>query len=149
MMSLKELLMEDMKQAMRDKDTITKNVITMARAAILQIEKDKKIELDEEGVLDVISKQVKQRKDSLAEFIKGGREDLIDLTNQELAILMKYLPQQLTKEELTEIVKDAVEKLNVTEMKEMGKVMAEVMPRVKGKADGKAINEIVKELLAK
>ncbi len=149
MMSLKELLMEDMKQAMRDKDTITKNVITMARAAILQIEKDKKIELDEEGVLDVIAKQVKQRKDSLAEFIKGGREDLIDLTNQELAILMKYLPQQLTKEELTEIVKDAVEKLNVTEMKEMGKVMAEVMPRVKGKADGKAINEIVKELLAK
>lgn len=148
-MSLKELLMEDMKQAMRDKDTITKNVITMARAAILQIEKDKKIELDEEGVLDVIAKQVKQRKDSLAEFIKGGREDLIDLTNQELAILMKYLPQQLTKEELTEIVKDAVEKLNVTEMKEMGKVMAEVMPRVKGKADGKAINEIVKELLAK
>lgn len=149
MMSLKEVLMEDMKQAMRDKDTITKNVITMARAAILQIEKDKKIELDEEGVLDVIAKQVKQRKDALAEFIKGGRDDLIDLTNQELAILMKYLPQQLTKEELTKIVKDAVEKLNVTEMKEMGKVMAEVMPQVKGKADGKAINEIVKELLAK
>lgn len=148
-MSLKEVLMEDMKQAMRDKDTITKNVITMARAAILQIEKDKKIELDEEGVLDVIAKQVKQRKDALAEFIKGGRDDLIDLTNQELAILMKYLPQQLTKEELTKIVKDAVEKLNVTEMKEMGKVMAEVMPQVKGKADGKAINEIVKELLAK
>ena len=149
MMSLKEVLMEDMKQAMRDKDTITKNVITMARAAILQIEKDKKIELDEEGVLDVIAKQVKQRKDAMAEFIKGGRDDLIDLTNQELAILMKYLPQQLTKEELTKIVKDAVEKLNVTEMKEMGKVMAEVMPQVKGKADGKAINEIVKELLAK
>ena len=149
MMSLKEVLMEDMKQAMRDKDTITKNVITMARAAILQIEKDKKIELDEEGVLDVIAKQVKQRKDALAEFIKGGRDDLIDLTNQELAILMKYLPQQLTKEELTKIVKDAVEKLNVTEMKEMGKVMAEVMPQVKGKADGFAINEIVKELLAK
>ena len=149
MMSLKEVLMEDMKQAMRDKDTITKNVITMARAAILQIEKDKKIELDEEGVLDVIAKQVKQRKDALAEFIKGGRDDLIDLTNQELAILMKYLPQQLTKEELTKIVKDAVEKLNVTEMKEMGKVMAEVMPQAKGKADGKAINEIVKELLAK
>ena len=148
-MSLKEVLMEDMKQAMRDKDTITKNVITMARAAILQIEKDKKIELDEEGVLDVIAKQVKQRKDAMAEFIKGGRDDLIDLTNQELAILMKYLPQQLTKEELTKIVKDAVEKLNVTEMKEMGKVMAEVMPQVKGKADGKAINEIVKELLAK
>ena len=149
MMSLKEVLMEDMKQAMRDKDTITKNVITMARAAILQIEKDKKIELDEEGVLDVIAKQVKQRKDALAEFIKGGRDDLIDLTNQDLAILMKYLPQQLTKEELTKIVKDAVEKLNVTEMKEMGKVMAEVMPQAKGKADGKAINEIVKELLAK
>ena len=148
-MSLKEVLMEDMKQAMRDKDTITKNVITMARAAILQIEKDKKIELDEEGVLDVIAKQVKQRKDAMAEFIKGGRDDLIDLTNQELAILMKNLPQQLTKEELTKIVKDAVEKLNVTEMKEMGKVMAEVMPQVKGKADGKAINEIVKELLAK
>jgi len=119
------------------------------RAAILQIEKDKKIELDDEGVLDVIAKQVKQRKDSLEELVKGGRDDLVDVTKKELDILMKYLPKQLTKEELTSIVKEAIDKLHITEMKEMGKVMGEVMPKVKGKADGKAINEIVKELLAK
>lgn len=148
-MSLKETLMNDMKQAMKDKDTLTKNVVTMVRAAILQIEKDKKIELDDEGVLDVIAKQVKQRKDALEEFKKGGREDLVELTQNELSILLKYLPQQLTKEELTVIVKEAVEKLKITEMKEMGKVMGEVMPKVKGRADGKAINEIVKEILAK
>ena len=148
-MSLKETLMNDMKQAMKDKDTLTKNVVTMVRAAILQIEKDKKIELDDDGVLDVIAKQVKQRKDALEEFTKGGRDDLVELTQNELGILLNYLPQQLTKEELTVIVKEAVEKLKITEMKEMGKVMGEVMPKVKGRADGKAINEIVKEILAK
>lgn len=148
-MTLKEILMNDMKTAMRDKDVLTKNVITMARAAILQVEKDNKIELDEAGVIDVISKQVKQRRDALTDFTKGERQDLMDLTNQEIEILLKYLPQQLTKEELTAIVKAAVDKLNITEIKEMGKVMAEVMPQVKGKADGKAINEIVKELLTK
>ncbi|MFA0816450.1 MAG: GatB/YqeY domain-containing protein [Anaerofustis sp.] len=148
-MSLKETLMNDLKTAMKEKDTIAKNAVTMVRAAILQIEKDKKIELDDEGVLDVIAKQVKQRKDSLEEFVKGGRDDLVDVTKKELDILMKYLPKQLTKEELTSIVKEAIDKLHITEMKEMGKVMGEVMPKVKGKADGKAINEIVKELLAK
>ncbi len=141
--------MNDLKTAMKDKNVLAKNVITMVRAAILQYEKDNLKELDDEGVIEVIAKQVKQRRDALAEFTKGGRQDLIDLTNGEIELLLTYLPQQLTREELTAIVKEAVEKLNVTEMKEMGKVMSEVMPKVKGRADGKAINEIVKEILSK
>jgi len=148
-MSIKETLMNDLKTAMKDKNVLAKNVITMVRAAILQYEKDNLKELDDEGVIEVIAKQVKQRRDALAEFTKGGRQDLIDLTNGEIELLLTYLPQQLTREELTAIVKEAVEKLNVTEMKEMGKVMSEVMPKVKGRADGKAINEIVKEILSK
>lgn len=147
-MSLKETLMNDLKNAMKDKDVVAKNVITMIRAAILQYEKDNKAELDDSGVIDVIAKQVKQRKDALAEFTKGGRQDLIDLTNHEINLLLAYLPQQLSKVELTAVVKEAMEKLDIKEMKQMGKLMGEVMPKVKGRADGKAINDIVKELLS-
>lgn len=146
-MSLKKTLMNDLKNAMKEKDVTAKNVITMIRAAILQYEKDNKAELDDAGVIDVIAKQVKQRRDALADFTKGGRQDLIDLTNREIELLMGYLPQQLSREELTVIIKEAMEKLNITQIKEMGKVMGEVMPKVKGRADGKTINEIVKELL--
>lgn len=147
-MSLKETLMNDLKNAMKEKNVVAKNVVTMIRAAILQYEKDNKTELDDAGVIDIIAKQVKQRKDALADFIKGGRQDLVDLTNNEINLLLAYLPQQLSKEELTAIVKEAMEKFNVKEIKEMGKIMGEVMPKIKGKADGKAVNEIVKELLS-
>ena len=146
-MALKEQLMVDLKKAMKEKDTVAKNVVTMVRASILQYEKDKKSELDDEGIIEIIAKQVKQRKDSLADFIKADRQDLIETTNREIELLMDYLPQQLTKEELTSIVQDAIEELGITELKQMGKVMANVMPKVKGRADGKMISEIVKEYL--
>jgi uncharacterized protein YqeY len=147
-MTLKEQLMQDLKTAMKEKDTIKKNVVTLVRAAILQYEKDNKAELDDEGVAEIISKQLKQRKDALSDFVKAGREDLIETTNKEIALLTAYLPEQLSKEELQAIVKEAVEKLQVTEIKQMGKVMAEVMPKVKGRADGKAISDVVKALLS-
>ena len=146
-MALKEQLMADLKKAMKEKDTVAKNVVTMIRASILQYEKDKKSELDDEGIIEIIAKQVKQRKDSLADFTKADRQDLIETTNREIELLMDYLPQQLTKEELTSIVQDAIEELGITEVKQMGKVMAHVMPNVKGRADGKMISEIVKEYL--
>ncbi len=147
-MSLKEILAEDLKSAMKDKDTVRKNTVQMVRAAVLQFEKDKKVTLDDEGVLEVIAKQLKQRKDSLPDYEKSGRDDLIAELKAEIDVLMKYLPEQLTKEELEVIVKEAVEATGASSMKDMGKIMAAVMPKTKGRADGKMINEIAKAMLS-
>lgn len=147
-MSLKEILMQDMKSAMKEKDVVKKNVVMMIRAGILQIEKDNKVNLDDDGVIDVIAKQLKQRRDSLADFEKGARQDLVDLTNREIELLLSYMPKQLSKEEVNEIVKEAVGRLGLASVKDMGKLMADVMPKVKGRTDGKAINEAAKEFLS-
>ena len=147
-MSLKDKLAQDLKTAMKDKDTVRKNVVQMIRAGILQIEKDKKITLDDEGVLEVIAKQLKQRKDSLPDYEKSGREDLIAELKAEIGFLMEYLPEQLSEDELTVIVKEAVTETGASSMKDMGKVMAAVMPRTKGRADGRMINEKAKKLLS-
>ncbi len=145
-MSLKDQLAADLKSAMKDKDIVRKNVVQFIRAGILQIEKDKKITLDDDGVIDVIAKQLKQRRDSLPDYEKSGREDLIAELKTEMDILMGYLPKQLTREELEIIVKDAVEQTGATSVKDMGKIMAAVMPKTKGRADGKVINEIARSL---
>ncbi len=147
-MSLKEQLAADLKDAMKNKETIRKNVVQLIRSGVLQIEKDKKITLDDEGVLDVIAKQLKQRRDSLPDYEKSGREDLIAELKTEMDILMGYLPKQLTSEELEEIVKAAVAETGASSVKDMGKIMAAVMPKTKGRADGKVINEIARALLA-
>ncbi len=147
-MSLKEQLAADLKAAMKDKDTIRKNVVQMIRAGVLQIEKDKLITLDDEGVLEVIAKQLKQRKDSLPDYEKSGRSDLIAELKAEIGYLMEYLPEQLSDEELTQIVKEAVEAVGAETVKDMGKVMAFVMPKTKGRADGRRINEIAKTMLS-
>jgi len=147
-MSLKDRLLEDMKIAMREKDLIKKNAVQMARAAILQVEKDNRITLDDEGVIDVISREVKKRKDVLPEYEKSGRQDLIDNLNREIEILMSYLPEQLSEEELESIVKATIEEVGATGMKDMGKVMQAVLSKTKGRADGKVINTIVKKYLS-
>ena len=147
-MSLKEQLAADLKDAMKNKETIRKNVVQLIRSGVLQIEKDKKITLDDEGVLDVIAKQLKQRRDSLPDYEKSGREDLIAELKTEMDILMGYLPKQLTREELEEIVKAAVAETGASSVKDMGKIMSAVMPKTKGRADGKVINEIARALLA-
>ncbi|QCX32409.1 GatB/YqeY domain-containing protein [Caloramator sp. E03] len=146
-MSLKDKLQEDWKAALKNKDSFRANVISMARAAVLQAEKVDGSKLDDEGVIAVLSKEVKQRRDSILEFEKGNRQDLVEQAKKEIEILLEYLPQQLSKEELTEIVKSAVNEVNATSIKEMGKVMAAIMPKVKGRADGKLVNEIVKQIL--
>lgn len=148
-MSLKEILADDLKSAMKDKDIIRKNVVQMVRAAVLQVEKDNKVTLDDDGVLDVIAKQLKQRRDSLPDYEKSGREDLIADLKAEMDVLMKYLPEQLTEDELRTIVEAAIDSTGASSMKDMGKVMSEVMPKVKGRADGKMINEIAKAILTK
>jgi uncharacterized protein YqeY len=146
-MSLKEVLQQDLKTAMKEKDSIRKSVITMIRAAILQVEKDKKIELDDEGVIEVIAKGVKQRKDSIPEFEKGNRLDLVENIQKEIDILMAYLPQQLSEDEVSKIVAETIVEVGAQSAKDMGKVMSALMPKVKGRADGKLVNMIVKQQL--
>jgi len=145
---LKERLLDDLKNSMKEKNEIRKNTITLIRSAILQQEKDNKVVLEDEQITQIIAKEAKKRKDSLADYEKSGREDLISQINEEISILSEYLPKQLSKEEVTEIVKSTVEELNATSMKDMGKIMKVVKEKVGVTADGKMINEIVKEILA-
>ena len=144
---LKEQLLNDLKIAMKEKDKVRKTTITMIRAAILQIEKDKKIELDEADILDVIAKQMKQRRDALEEFQKANRDDLVEQTQAEMKVIEAYLPKQLTKEEIQLIVDETIAETGVQSLKEMGKLMAALMPKVKGLADGKMVNTVVRERL--
>jgi uncharacterized protein YqeY len=150
-MSLKDKLTDDMKQAMKDKEAgkLRLSVIRMVRANIKNLEIDKKKELTEEEVLDVLAKEVKMRRDSMEEFKKGNRPDLVENLEQEIAILMQYLPQQLSEEEVRAFVAEAVKEAQAASAKDMGKVMAVLMPKVKGRADGKLVNNIVREFLNK
>ncbi len=147
-MSLKERLTADFKEALKSKDQVKKNAVSMARAAIKQYEVDHREELDEEGVIDVLSKQVKMRKDALADFEKAGRTDLLDVYKAEIEILQTYLPAQLTEQEVRGIVEETVRQLDLSmEKKNMGKVMKAVMPQVKGRADGGLVKKVVESLM--
>lgn len=145
---LKEKLLEDLKDAMKTKNVNKKNAVQMVRTAILQIEKDKGIEVSDEQILGIVAKEVKTRKDAIAEYEQANREDLIEKANEEIKALEEYLPKQLTDEELVTEVKKAIEKLNATSMKDMGPVMKEAKATIGAQADGKRINEVVKSLLA-
>ena len=145
---LKEKLLEDLKTAMKEKDEIRKNAVQMVRAAILQVEKDKGITVEDAQILDIIAKEVKKRKDSLDDYKKGGREDIVKQVETEIEILSAYLPRQLSKEEITEIVKEVITQTNATSMKDIGIVMKSAKEKIGASADGKTINEVVKELLA-
>ena len=144
---LKEKLLEDLKSAMKEKDEIKKNTVQMVRAAILQIEKDKAIEVSEEQIIEIIAKEVKKRKDEAIDFEKSGRQDLIEKNKQEIEILTTYLPKQLSKEEIEDIAKDIIAKVNATSIKDMGKVMKAAKEKIGAGSDGKTINEVVKSLL--
>jgi uncharacterized protein len=146
-MSLKERLLEDMKVAMRDKDTIKKNAIQLTRSAVLQVEKDNRVTLDDDGIIEIIAKEVKKRRDSVPEFEKAARQDLVDDLNKEIEVLLQYLPQQLTEEELEVIVKQAIQDTGASSARDLGKIMQAVLPQVKGRADGKVINQIAKKYL--
>lgn len=146
-MSLKERLQDDWKLAMKNKDNFRAGVISMARAAVLQSEKTDGKALDDEQVIDVISREVKQRRESIAEFEKGNRPDLVEQAKKEIEILLDYLPQQLTEDEIHEMVREAIVEVGANSIKDMGKVMSVIQPRVKGRADGKIVSQIVKEQL--
>jgi len=146
-MSLKEQLFADLKTAMKEKDSVRKDTVQLIRSGILQIEKDNKVELDDEAITDVISKQLKSRNDSLPDYEKSGRTDLIEKLNQEIDILLGYLPEQLSETEIQTIVEEAVKESGASSIKDMGKVMSVTTPKVKGRADNKIVGSFVKKML--
>jgi uncharacterized protein len=148
-LSLPERLNNDMKQAMKNKEKDRLTTIRMVKAS-LQNEAIKfgKQELSEEEELTVLSREVKQRKDSLQEFEKAGRQDLVEKIQTELKHVEVYMPQQLSEEEVTEIVKEAIAETGAASKADMGRVMAVLMPKVKGKADGSLVNKLVQQHLS-
>ncbi|MFD0692820.1 GatB/YqeY domain-containing protein [Paenibacillus sp. GCM10027628] len=146
-MSLSERLNEDMKQAMKSQDKFKLSVIRMVRSTIKNSEIDLKRTLDDNEVLDVLTREIKQRKDSLQEFEKAGRDDLADNLRAELVILAEYMPQQLSEEEVKAIVQQTIQQVGASSKADMGKVMTALMPQVKGRADGKLINQLVQQQL--
>lgn len=147
-MSLLERLNNDMKQAMKNKEKDKLSVIRMVKASLQNeaIKTGQDLSGDEE--LTVLSREVKQRKDSLHEFEKAGRDDLVEKLRTELSYIVEYMPKQLTEEELSDIVKSAILETGASTKAEMGKVMAVLMPKVKGKADGSLVNKLVQQHLS-
>lgn len=145
---MKEQLLQDLKEAMREKDTIKKDAITMFRASILQVEKDTQKTLNDDEICAIVAKEVKKRKESLKEYEEANREDIVESLKREIEVLSKYLPEQLTKEEIEKLVEQAIVESQATSMRDMGKVMSILRPKTAGKADGKLVSDIVKEKLA-
>ena len=145
---LKGRLLQDFKEAMKEKNELKKNTIMMVRAAILQIEKDTQKELNDDAILEILAKEIKKRKDSLEDIEKSGREDLIKQVNDEMAIIKAYLPEELSMEELEKIIEEVIAETGATSMKDMGKVMQAAKAKTAGRADNKVINEIVKKKLS-
>ncbi len=146
-MSLSERLNDDMKQAMKSQDKFRLSVIRMIRSAVKNIEIDQRKTLNDDEVLDILNRELKQRKESLHEFEKAGRDDLVKQLEAEIAIVGEYLPEQLGESELKEIVSRTIQEVGATTKAEMGKVMAALMPKIKGKADGKVVNQLVLQFL--
>ncbi len=146
-MSLKAKLMDDLKVAMREKQVARKSTITMLRAAIKQVEVDKRVELDDESIVEIVAKQIKQKRSAIDEFTKGERQDLADEALMEIELLMAYMPEQLSLEEVSKLVQETINEVGAQTMKDMGKVMGVLQPKVKGVADGKTVSNMVKELL--
>ena len=145
---LKEQLLEDFKNAMKEKDEIRKNTVMMIRSAILQIEKDTQKEVSENEIIEIIAKEMKKRKETLADIEASGRTDLIANVNREIEVIKAYLPEELSKEEIEKIVVETIAEVGAQTIRDMGKVMQAVKPKTAGRADNKLINEIVKAKLA-
>lgn len=143
---LKNRLLLDLKNTMKNKDIVAKNTIQSLRAAILQYEIDNKQELTDDKIIDIISKEKKKRLDALEQFNKSDRQDLIQQTQKELNVISKYLPQPATQEEIEQTVTNTIKELNATQ-KDFGKVMKEVTAKLKNRTDGKTISGIVKQKL--
>ncbi len=146
-MSLLQRLDGDLKTALRESDRLRLSAIRLVKAAVKNLQIEKGRDLSDEEILSVISTLAKQRRESIEQFSKGGRNDLADQERRELAVLRAYMPEQLSPEELDSLILQAIKESSARDEKDMGKVMKVLMPRVKGVSDGKAVNSRVKELL--
>ena len=146
-MTLTETLQDDLKKAMRSGDVMRRSVIRMLRSEIHNREIESRSELDDAATIQLLGRQAQQRRDSIEAFERAERDDLVQKEQAELAIIMGYLPQQLTGEELLEIVRGSIEQVGAAGPQDMGKVMGAVMPKVRGRAEGRAVNRIASELL--
>jgi uncharacterized protein YqeY len=146
-MDLKEQLRADMTTAMKGGDTQRRDVLRMIMAAVKQTEVDNRVTLDDNGVQDVLRKQLKQRQESVEDYSKAGRQDRVDQEMAEIAIIENYLPQMMSREEIEQIARAIVAETGATDAKSMGQVMSRLMPQVKGRADGRLVNEVVRDLL--
>lgn len=144
---MRERILEDLKKAMKERDKVKLSVIRMVKSAIQMEELNKKRELTDDEIIDVISKQIKTRKDSIKEFEKGSRDDLIESTQTEIDILKDYLPEQLSDDEILEIIDKVFNDVKPESSKDMGKIMKVVSPMVKGRADMGKVSSIIKEKL--
>ena len=147
-MSLKETILQELTVATKAKDAIRMNTLRMLRAAIKNREVELRTELDDQEILRLIRTQVKQHRDSIRLYKEGGRHDLAKKEEQELAILMSFMPEQLSKEAIAQMVKRVIEKLDAKDMRDMGRVMKTLMAELGGSADGKVVSEIVRKQLA-
>ena len=147
-MSLKAQLTSDLKDAMRQRDERRRDVLRFTLAALQNAEIAAREELDEPAAMAVLAKEAKQRRDSIEEFRKADRQDLVTKEEAELAFLSPYLPEQLSREEIAEAARQAIQETGASSPQEMGKVMAVLMPQLRGRADGRQVSEVVQELLA-
>jgi uncharacterized protein YqeY len=143
----KAFLSDALKEAMKNKDNATRDVIRLLQSAVKQVEVDSRKEVTSEEVMDILQKEAKKRRESIAEYEKGNRQDLADEEKAELVIIEKFLPKQLTADELRDVVRGVISETGATSAKDLNKVMPAVMAKVKGLADGKLVSQIVKELL--
>ena len=146
-MNLKDRLTEDLKQAMRQGDERRKSTIRLVRAAITNAEIEQGEDLSDDELLAIIAKQAKQRRESVAEFARGGRQDLVDQEEEELQILLSYLPAQMSRHEIEVAARQVIAEVGATSMAQMGEVMRRLMSQLKGKADGSLANQVVREIL--
>ena len=146
-MTMKSKLADDLKQAMRDKDTLRRDVVRYLRSEVRNQEIRDQKELDDAGVIQVLSRQAQQRRDSIEIYKEAGRHDLVDKEESELSVIAAYLPQQMTSEEITDLVRQVVADVGASGPGDMGKVMGAIMPQVRGKAEGREVNAIVQQTL--
>lgn len=142
-----EKLEKDMIEAMKNKEKDRLTVIRMVKAALKQEQIDHKKEINDDLLIDVVTKQIKMRKDSITEFEKGNRKDLIEKTEEEIKVLENYLPEQLSMEEVIKIIDEIMDEVKPESSKDMGKVMKEAQAKLKGKTDMKEVSSIIKERL--
>ena len=146
-MALKEQLNEEMKQAMKAKDKNRLSAIRMVRGAVRDKEINSRVELDDDGVLEVIASQIKKRKDALEQLSKSNRDDLVEAEMEQINTLQAFLPAQLSQEEIEAVIIGAIEELGATSMRDMGRVMGKLVPQLRGKADNSIVSQIVRQKL--